>query len=188
MHYAQLTKLSTGALIMKCFTLASALLVMFLTVPLYAQTQPDTAATTESHSTKGKHIQNSICPVSKEAIGSMGPGKKVQHKGYEFSLCCAGCIEEFEKNPDAYLKEALKSGKAKRADKNTTSTAAATSADAKAVNNPKCPVSGAPVGSMQAGSHIVYKGMKVGLCCDGCIGKFNEDPEKYLKSAQDQKS
>ncbi len=172
---------------MRCLSFLYAAVIVVFTLPLQAQTQPGSAATTESHSSKAKHIQNAICPVSKEAIGSMGPGKKVQHKGYEFSLCCAGCLEEFEKNPDAYLKEALKSGKAKPADKSTTATAGAASADAKEVNNKNCPVSGAAVGSMQAGSHIVYKGHKIGLCCDGCIGKFNADPDKYLQVAKQQK-
>jgi len=53
----------------------------------------------------------------------------------------------------------------------------------KDAGNANCPISGAPVGSMQAGSHVVYNGYKVGLCCDGCQGRFNQDPEANLKKA-----
>ncbi len=54
----------------------------------------------------------------------------------------------------------------------------------KEVGNANCPVGGAPVGSMQPGSHIVYDGYKVGLCCDSCKGRFMSDPAAYLKKAQ----
>lgn len=53
----------------------------------------------------------------------------------------------------------------------------------KPANNANCPVGGAPVGSMQPGSHIIYKGYNVGLCCDGCKAKFNSNPEAYLAKA-----
>lgn len=53
----------------------------------------------------------------------------------------------------------------------------------KNAGNANCPVGGSPVGSMQAGSHIVYKGYKVGLCCDGCKGRFMQDPDTYLRKA-----
>lgn len=159
------------------------LFALFAVTPLAAQSEPSSS---EKATTETRVIQNAICPVSKEPIGSMGKGKKVQHKGYEFSLCCAGCMDEFEKNPDAYLEEALKSGKARPADGKSTKTKEAASAEVTDIKNKNCPVSGAPVGSMQAGSHIIYKGQKVGLCCDGCIGKFKEDPEKYLSAAKQQ--
>lgn len=54
----------------------------------------------------------------------------------------------------------------------------------KELGNTLCPIGKHPVGSMQKGSHLVYKGYKVGLCCDGCAKKFNTDPEAYFKIAQ----
>lgn len=55
----------------------------------------------------------------------------------------------------------------------------------KELGNTLCPISKHPVGSMQKGSGLTYKGYKVGLCCDGCSKKFNSDPEAYFKIAQE---
>lgn len=49
--------------------------------------------------------------------------------------------------------------------------------------NANCPISGKPVGSMQAGASVTHAGYKVGLCCMGCEGAFNEDPDANLKKA-----
>lgn len=49
--------------------------------------------------------------------------------------------------------------------------------------NANCPISGKPVGSMQAGASVTYAGYKVGLCCMGCEGAFNKDPDANLKKA-----
>ena len=43
--------------------------------------------------------------------------------------------------------------------------------------NKFCPVSGDKV----SGEHFVdYKGKRYGLCCPACIGKFKQNPAKYL--------
>ena len=43
-----------------------------------------------------------------------------------------------------------------------------------------CVVSGKPLGSMGLPHVIDYKGTTVKFCCDGCLPKFNSDPEKFL--------
>ena len=55
--------------------------------------------------------------------------------------------------------------------------------EVKLVGNRNCPVSNMPVGSMEPGAAIVYKGQKIGLCCNGCKTTFDKDPETYLKKA-----
>jgi len=62
--------------------------------------------------------------------------------------------------------------------------AASASADATALNNTNCPVSKMPVGSMEPGAAIVYKGVKIGLCCSGCKETFQKDPDAYLEKAR----
>lgn len=57
--------------------------------------------------------------------------------------------------------------------------------DVKVLGNTKCPVSGMGVGSMEPGAALVYKGTKVGLCCNGCTPMFMKDPEAGLKKAQE---
>jgi YHS domain-containing protein len=45
--------------------------------------------------------------------------------------------------------------------------------------NKKCPISGEDVDPK--GKTVMYKGKKIGFCCDDCIEKFEKDPEKYMK-------
>ena len=52
------------------------------------------------------------------------------------------------------------------------------------VNNKLCPITGEPVGSMEPGAHVDYKGQRVGLCCSGCAEGFNKDPEANLAKAK----
>jgi len=51
-----------------------------------------------------------VCPVSDEPLGSMGvpPKAVVKDKAgtsHTVFLCCAGCEEELQKDPDKYLKK-----------------------------------------------------------------------------------
>ena len=50
-----------------------------------------------------------ICPVSGEMLGTMGPPKKVDVNGQQVWICCDGCREELQANPDEYLAK-LKNG------------------------------------------------------------------------------
>jgi len=45
--------------------------------------------------------------------------------------------------------------------------------------NSTCPVMDSEV-SKDTPYKVEYKGKTIGLCCAGCIDKFNEDPEGYL--------
>jgi len=47
---------------------------------------------------------NTICPVSGGKIGEMGPGVQYEHEGKIYHFCCAGCIDEFKKDPVKYIK------------------------------------------------------------------------------------
>ena len=59
------------------------------------------------------------------------------------------------------------------------STAFANSASVSDVNNAMCIVSGEKV----SGKHFAeFEGKRYGLCCPGCIKKFNKNPEKYVKA------
>jgi hypothetical protein len=43
-----------------------------------------------------------------------------------------------------------------------------------------CPVSGQPLGSMGPPVKVTVKGRDVLLCCQGCEGSIQEEPDKYL--------
>lgn len=53
----------------------------------------------------------------------------------------------------------------------------------KLVNNKLCPITGEPVGSMEKGAHLDYKGYRVGLCCMGYAKKFLKDGDANLAKA-----
>jgi len=59
-----------------------------------------------------------------------------------------------------------------------------TSGSVTKVGNIHCPVMpDEPIGDKP--KTVVYKGQEVSLCCKKCVKKFNEDPEGYLKKAQE---
>lgn len=43
------------------------------------------------------------CVVSGEKLGEMGKPVPYKYKGREVTLCCKGCIKQFDKNPTAYM-------------------------------------------------------------------------------------
>jgi hypothetical protein len=50
------------------------------------------------------------CPVTGEALGSMGVPIKVAIDGRSFFICCAGCRKEAQKNFDDYIAKLDKPG------------------------------------------------------------------------------
>ena len=46
---------------------------------------------------------SSLCPVSGEDLEAMGGAFVVDHKGTKVKLCCEGCKEDFDANPQKYL-------------------------------------------------------------------------------------
>jgi hypothetical protein len=49
--------------------------------------------------------QQKVCPDSGEPLGSMGVPIKVMVKGQPVFVCCGGCKEGVQKDPDATLKK-----------------------------------------------------------------------------------
>lgn len=49
-----------------------------------------------------------------------------------------------------------------------------------AIRQKTCPVTGKPLGSMGTPAKVDIRGRKVFLCCDGCTGAMESDPDKYL--------
>ena len=49
--------------------------------------------------------QQKVCPVSGELLGSMGKPYKMTVKGRVIFLCCDGCKDAVEKDPDGILKK-----------------------------------------------------------------------------------
>jgi len=45
---------------------------------------------------------NTICPIEH---GKVDPGITVEYKGKVIAFCCDGCPEQFQKDPEKYMKE-----------------------------------------------------------------------------------
>lgn len=179
---------------MKFTTVASALALVFAFLPAmpanaqqmdhskmsHAQHSAAAPSANDNGTTKVIPMHNKVCPVSQEPIGKDG-GKKVVYEGYQISLCCPDCVETFNKNPEKYLHYLLDLKKKEKEDGQNKQVTYATAA--RPVGNANCPVSGHTVGSMQKGAHVDYNGYQVGLCCNGCTGRFNKNAEKNLQEA-----
>ena len=88
-----------------------------------AKTPPDSGKTRDGHrdhkdQTSAKVVENLAklsaadravaekqhhCPVSDELLGSMGVPIKVTVKGRDVWLCCEGCKDKIQDDPDKYL-------------------------------------------------------------------------------------
>lgn len=58
--------------------------------------------TSEAGLTKGEMV---ICPVTGEKIAKSKAYSKMEYKGKIYYFCCAGCPDEFKKNPEKYIKK-----------------------------------------------------------------------------------
>jgi hypothetical protein len=101
------------------------------------------------------------CPVSGEAMGSMGEPLDFVVGTRYVQLCCKGCTRAVKKDPAAFLKkldaklmpELIKSYPTKT-----------------------CVVSGEALGSMGDSIDMMYGHRLVRLCCKGCLRAYKKDP------------
>jgi YHS domain-containing protein len=66
----------------------------------------DKDAVTEASPQAPVNVGNKICPVSGEEVGQGGMEPATyEYEGKIYNFCCAGCIEEFKKDPEKYIKK-----------------------------------------------------------------------------------
>jgi len=58
-----------------------------------------------SDSDKETIRKQKVCPVSGQALASMGDPIKVTAKGRSIFLCCSGCTKKFQADPEKYFKK-----------------------------------------------------------------------------------
>ena len=58
--------------------------------------------------TAGGYGGQKTCPVTDEALGSMGPPIPVTVKGQTIFVCCQGCVAEVQGDPDVYLAKVMR--------------------------------------------------------------------------------
>lgn len=106
-----------------------------------------------------KELKNQThCPVMGGEIDSTAytdiQGQWVYH-------CCPMCTKKLKADPDKYFEQASKDGIV--------------------FDNIQtfCPVSGKELKEKEVFTD--YNGRQIYFCCEGCIAKFNKEPQKYLK-------
>jgi YHS domain-containing protein len=117
----------------------------------------------------GEPYTLSTCPVSGENLGSMGDPVVKVYEGREVRFCCASCVGAFEKDPAKYLANIDEMIIAQQMPyyplKNC-------------VVNPGDPLD--IEGAHDVSVRYVHFNRLVRFCCDGCTGKFEKNPEKFL--------
>jgi len=58
--------------------------------------------------TAGGYGGQKTCPVTGEALGSMGPPVPVTVKGQTIYVCCQGCVESVQSDPDLYIAKVMR--------------------------------------------------------------------------------
>ena len=104
-----------------------------------------------------KNVTNKLCPVSGGAVVEKYRAEytdKATGLSQYVYVCCEGCVNEFNKNPEGFV---AKMSKEER--------------EAIKVNT-TCPVSGEPVSKDKV---VEFEGRKVYFCCDHCIEKYKKD-------------
>jgi YHS domain-containing protein len=77
-------------------------LVAVLFVSLCAAALTAVAADTKTQKLKPYTLKT--CVVSGDKLGEMGDPFVYAYKGREIKFCCKGCLKDFNKNPDKYIK------------------------------------------------------------------------------------
>ena len=83
------------------------------------------------------------------------------YEGKTYHFCSKGCVAKFEADPEKYLHPAAKPEPMATID----------------------PVCGMTVDPARAAGSSVYQGKTYHFCSNGCVAKFEADPEKYLHPA-----
>jgi hypothetical protein len=106
------------------------------------------------------------CPVSGEALGSMGEPLEVTVQGRLVKLCCKGCTKKLEAEPQKYLEVVDAALAAQQRPYYMVDT---------------CVVSGEPLveDGEDIGVDVVIKNRLFRVCCKGCIKKLEKDPARY---------
>jgi len=104
------------------------------------------------------------CPI---VGGKINKELYADYKGKRVYFCCAGCIEKFKNAPEKYIKKLEDMG---------------ITIERTPQRQTRCPVMG---GEINKEVFYDYKGKRIYFCCPGCIKKFKENPEKYMKKLED---
>jgi len=78
--------------------------ILFLASGIFLVRAEDNAQSGVSSVTHTQNVDNKVCPVTGDKI-SVDTNVTYEYEGKIYNFCCAGCIEEFKKDPVKYIKK-----------------------------------------------------------------------------------
>ena len=110
-------------------------------------------------------VPQTVCPVMG---GEINQALYVDADGKRIYMCCAGCTDKIEADPQKYIKQLEDQG---------------ITLDKTPVPQTVCPVMG---GEINKALYVDADGKRIYMCCAGCADKIKADPQKYIKQLEDQ--
>ncbi|MBF0297803.1 MAG: YHS domain-containing protein [Oligoflexia bacterium] len=123
------------------------------------------------------------CPV---LAGEINKSVFTDYKGKRIYFCCPGCIDEFKKDPEKYIKKMEAEGVVLE---ETSTAKIVTNSVTSEGNKPgetqtQCPMMG---GKINKTIFSDYKGKRIYFAGPMCKSTFEKDPEQYFKKLNEQK-
>ncbi len=128
-----------------------------------------------------------VCPVMQTPLGEHGAPVKLLIDGHPLYVCCKGCISQVQADPQKFLPRGEADAVVRGAENRVNITVSqATQADQGAIQaQGHCVV----MTDQQLGGHGAPIKITIGnealfVCCQGCVGKVQQNPSMYLSRAQ----
>ena len=133
-----------------------------------------------------------VCPVSGEEVKDLEKAPSYEYEGKAYYFCCEGCKAKFMENPVEYLE-------GKKHECSLHMEGHAEHMEAHKTEEHKCcgehkahsegiaidPTCGMKVKTKDAKYFVEYEGKTYYFCSEGCMKKFKENPEEYMKACED---
>jgi YHS domain-containing protein len=117
-----------------------------------------------------------LCPVTDEALGSMGEPIVVRLGERTIYVCCQACVNAVKRNPQRYLlkvdAELHTLQYPDRTPRQTTTPWGGQKA---------CPITGEALGEMCEPIPMELGGRTIFVCCEPCVDVARRSPAKYLR-------
>ena len=121
-----------------------------------------------------------LCPVTGEALGSMGPPIPVTISGRTIQVCCDACVAAVQRSPQKYFQRVAKEIGSSPVD-SFRGTSNRPQSNPRASAQRLCPVTGEELGSMRPPIPVTISGRTIQVCCDSCVAAVRRSPERYFQ-------
>ncbi|MFZ5907457.1 MAG: heavy metal translocating P-type ATPase [Nitrospirota bacterium] len=116
-------------------------------------------------------VVDPVCKMTIEDTDAVGTSI---YRGTKYYFCAEQCKEDFDKTPEAYLKETMPAPKLMMLSPSK-------EAEISASRTVKDPVCGMDVDQDKTGLKYKYEGKQYFFCSRNCLEKFRKNPEKILQ-------